>query len=177
MLAAVNAGKPPKIVATTAAVIATAAVVLLFGGFAVWFNGWSPAAPGMLSGGDAEAADREPGAGTLPARLGAPGVWTADGEQHPIGAASVLYSSNTWYFDGSDWYLGLVGKKSDTYRVLDLMGAAGMSSVLAPAGTASPFPTGSSIWPAAGSANTRRSYGNSWSIRRPGPRTGPCSPC
>ncbi|WP_328477168.1 hypothetical protein OHA21_23815 [Actinoplanes sp. NBC_00393] len=137
-----NAGKPPKIVATTAAVIATAAVVLLFGGFAVWFNGWSPAAPGMLSGGDAEAADREPGAGTLPARLGAPGVWTADGEQHPIGAASVLYSSNTWYFDGSDWYLGLVGKKSDTYRVLDLMGAAGMSSVLAPAGDRLAVPDG-----------------------------------
>ncbi|WP_433790456.1 hypothetical protein [Actinoplanes sp. CA-252034] len=74
------------------------------------------------------------GAGTLPARIGAPTPWTPDLEDAPIGAASVLYSSNTWYPDGSQGLSGLVGRSDDTYRVATRSGTAGMGSVLSPDG-------------------------------------------
>ncbi|MEU4424910.1 hypothetical protein AB0F81_30185 [Actinoplanes sp. NPDC024001] len=132
-----NAGEPPERadrIRAALAVLAATGAVLLVVGLAASVVGWLPLPPALFSGGGAEAADREPGGGTLPARIGAPSLWTADGERDPIGAASVLYTSNTWFFDGSDWFTGLVGKRSDTYRVLRRSGPAGMSSVLSPAG-------------------------------------------
>jgi hypothetical protein len=74
------------------------------------------------------------GAGTLPALVGAPSPWTPDGATAPIGAASVLYTSNTWFPDESGWLAGLVGRADDTYRVAEWYGAAGMSAVLSPDG-------------------------------------------
>ncbi|MEV0901193.1 hypothetical protein [Actinoplanes sp. NPDC049802] len=75
------------------------------------------------------------GAGSLPERIGAPSPWTSDGLEAPIGAASVLYTSNTWFSDDSDHLSGLVGREDDTYRVTDMYGTAGMSSVISPDGT------------------------------------------
>jgi hypothetical protein len=74
------------------------------------------------------------GAGTLPALVGAPSPWTPDAATAPIGAASVLYTSNTWFPDESGWLAGLVGRADDTYRVAEWYGAAGMSAVLSPDG-------------------------------------------
>jgi hypothetical protein len=72
----------------------------------------------------------EQGAPTLPVRVGAPAVWTADAAAAPIGAASVLYTSNSWFQEGADWLAGLVGRSDDTYRVAKWVGSAGMASVL-----------------------------------------------
>ncbi|KHD74420.1 hypothetical protein MB27_28770 [Actinoplanes utahensis] len=72
-------------------------------------------------------------AGTLPARVGAPAIWTPDQEQSPIGAASVYYTSNTW-FDDSHLAVGLVGRGTDTYRVGRFTGAAGMTGAISPDG-------------------------------------------
>lgn len=77
----------------------------------------------------------EQGAPTLPARVGAPALWTADATAAPIGAASVLYSSNSWFQEGADWLVGLVGRSDDTYRVAEWGGSAGMTSVLSADGT------------------------------------------
>ncbi|MEU8662633.1 TolB family protein [Actinoplanes philippinensis] len=76
----------------------------------------------------------EQGAATLPARIGAPAPWTPDLEDAPVGAASILYSSNTWFPNGSDGLGALVGRGDDTYRVTGLSDPAGMGSVLSPDG-------------------------------------------
>jgi WD40 repeat protein len=110
------------------------AVVVPFATMGAWALGqftWHPMAPAALSGGVRPERD---GPATLPGRVGVPGLWTADGARHPIGAASVLLTGNTWYFDGSRFSAGLVGAGSDTYRVLAGDGVAGMQSVLSPDG-------------------------------------------
>ncbi|WP_430791405.1 TolB family protein [Actinoplanes sp. G11-F43] len=96
----------------------------LFGGIG---PGWNPV------GGDS--APPEQGAGSVPARVGAPEPWTADALESPIGSASVLYTSNTWFPDESGWLAGLVGRSDDSYRVAELYGPAGMGTVLSPDGT------------------------------------------
>ncbi|MDR6316393.1 hypothetical protein [Actinoplanes couchii] len=88
---------------------------------------WRPA------GGDRT--PRTQGAGSVPATVGAPTPWTADALESPIGAASVLYTSNTWFPDGSGWLIGLVGRSDDSYRLSELYGAAGMGTVLSPDGS------------------------------------------
>ncbi|GIE36001.1 hypothetical protein Ait01nite_090460 [Actinoplanes italicus] len=85
---------------------------------------------------------RAQGAGTLPARIGAPSPWTPDAATAPIGAASVLYSSNTWFPDESGWLAGMVGRADDTYRVAEWYGAAGMGAVLSPDGSRLAFDEG-----------------------------------
>jgi hypothetical protein len=77
----------------------------------------------------------EQGVGTLPARIGAPALWAPDAAEAPIGAASVLYSSNTWHQEGAEGLVGLVGRSDDTYRVAGWGVSAGMTSVLSPDGT------------------------------------------
>nr|GID90321.1 hypothetical protein Ade03nite_92450 [Actinoplanes derwentensis] len=71
----------------------------------------------------------------MPAVVGAPTLWTSDALEAPIGAASVLYTSNTWFPDESDWLAGLVGRSDDSYRVAELYGPAGMGTVLSPDGS------------------------------------------
>jgi hypothetical protein len=95
---------------------------------------WSP------SGGSA--VPPVPGAGSLPAVVAAPQPWTPDATKAPIGAASVLYSSDSWLIDDSDWFLGLVGRDADDYRLAELPGVAGMSSVLSPDGARLAFEEG-----------------------------------
>jgi hypothetical protein len=93
-------------------------------------------------------------------------------DRAPIGAASVLYTSNTWYPDESDWLAGLVARSEDTYRVAEWTGAAGMSAVLSPDGSRLAFDSGIADlatgevtgW---GPGGTR----TSWWSRRPGLRT------
>ncbi|MEU8238469.1 hypothetical protein AB0C07_09505 [Actinoplanes missouriensis] len=87
---------------------------------------WSPLPPGS----PADTSGRV----SLPVEVGAPGIWTPDATAHPIPAAAVLISGNTWYADDSTFYGGLVGAGADDYRVLDNEGAAGMASVLSPDG-------------------------------------------
>lgn len=75
------------------------------------------------------------GPATLPAVAGAPALRTPLQDQAPIGAASVLYSSNVWFSDSGP-YPGLVGSGSDVYRVSENGGgAAGLEEVLSPDGT------------------------------------------
>ncbi|GLW30637.1 TolB family protein [Actinoplanes regularis] len=116
-----------KRLAKVTALSTVAAVLLLCCAVNFTLLEWHPV------GGAAKPAPQ--GAGSLPARIGAPSPWTADGRRAPIGAASVLYTSNTWLPDGSGYLTGLVGRADDTYRVTDLYGAAGMASVLSPDGT------------------------------------------
>ncbi|GAA1634430.1 hypothetical protein GCM10009828_072820 [Actinoplanes couchii] len=67
--------------------------------------------------------------------VGAPSLWTPLLEQAPIGSASVLYTSNTWFSD-RDLLAGLVGAGDDVYRVYTTDGeAAGMGEILSPDGT------------------------------------------
>ncbi|MEU4619797.1 hypothetical protein AB0G04_07445 [Actinoplanes sp. NPDC023801] len=113
-------------VAKSAAVVAVLAMLLLCCGAAGILLEWHPI------GGSSQ--PKAQGAGTLPARIGAPSPWTPDAEAAPIGAASVLYTSNTWFPDESGWLAGLVGRADDTYRVAEWFGVAGMASVLSPDG-------------------------------------------
>ncbi|WP_220148802.1 hypothetical protein [Actinoplanes hulinensis] len=103
------------------------ALLVLCCGYPMFGFEWRP------SGGSAKAAPQGPG--SLPERVGAPSPWTPDGLEAPIAAASVLYTSNTWFADESGHLSGLVGRADDTYRVTELYGPAGMSSVLSPDGT------------------------------------------
>jgi hypothetical protein len=74
-------------------------------------------------------------AASLPARVGAPSPWTSDVEQAPLGAASVLYTSDSWLIDEPEWFAGLVGRGADDYRLTDRAGVAGIDTVLSPDGT------------------------------------------
>jgi hypothetical protein len=123
-------GRLAKAAALTAA-LTTMVFCCGWGGLAFEWHGF---------GGSSTAAHQ--GAGTLPARIGAPSPWTPDAAEAPIGAASVLYTSNTWYPDESDWLAGLVARSDDTYRVGQWSGAAGMSSVLSPDGARLAFDSG-----------------------------------
>jgi hypothetical protein len=105
-------------------------VLALIAGSGLWAAGlaWSPAGAARRSS--------PPGAGSLPARVAAPQPWTPDGTAAPLGAASVLYSSDDWLIDEADWFLGLVGAETDDYRLIERPGGiAGLSSVLSPDGT------------------------------------------
>jgi hypothetical protein len=100
------------------------------------------------------------GAGTLPARVGAPSPWTPDAATAPIGAASVLYTSNTWFPDESGHLAAMVGRADDTYRVAEWYGTAGMASVLSPDGGRLAFDEG-----VADLATGRvTAYQGSWSV-------------
>ncbi|BEL02212.1 hypothetical protein Q0Z83_004030 [Actinoplanes sichuanensis] len=114
-------------VAKTSALTAVLSVLLACLGFRSAALEWHP------FGGSATAEEQD--VGTLPARIGAPSPWTADAAEAPIGSASVLYTSNTWFTDGSSWLSGLVARSDDTYRVAEWGGTAGMASVLSPDGT------------------------------------------
>jgi hypothetical protein len=75
------------------------------------------------------------GAGvSLPARIGAPTMWTADERRSPIGPASVVFSGSQWWATETPTVadeVSLVGATSDRYRVLPTSnGYAGMGSVL-----------------------------------------------
>jgi hypothetical protein len=123
------ADKPPnwaaRIAATSAALVVLV-LVLMVAGITGGLFGWHPGSP--------PAADPS-GETSLPARVGAPGIRSADEIEHPLAAASVLISGNTWFIDGSDWYGGLIGAGSGGYRVFDNnAGAAGMGAVLSPDG-------------------------------------------
>ena len=120
--------------ALAAAITPITVLVLFFCGFMSTAFEWRPV------GGSAESPS--PGSGSLPARVGAPSPWTADARTAPIGAASVLYTSNTWFPDGSGWLAGLVGRDDDVYRVTESAGAAGMASVLSPDGARLASPDG-----------------------------------
>ncbi|MBO3741572.1 hypothetical protein [Actinoplanes flavus] len=113
--------------ARIAAVTTLVTMLVLCCGFAGLAGEWHPA------GGTARALS--PGDGSLPERIGAPPLWTPDGLAAPIGAASVLFTSNTWFGDESGHLTGLVGRDDDTYRVTELYGPAGLSSVISPDGT------------------------------------------
>ena len=54
----------------------------------------------------------------------------------------MLQTSNTWFTDDSDWYSGLVGRTSDTYRLMYRSGPAGMAAVLSPDGARLASPEG-----------------------------------
>lgn len=114
-------------VAKASLLVAVLSVLVACAGFRSAALEWHP------FGGSSTAAEQ--GAGTLPARIGAPSPWIADASAAPIGAASVLYTSNTWFMDGSGWLSGLVARDDDTYRVAEWSGTAGMASVLSPDGT------------------------------------------
>ncbi|HWS34829.1 MAG TPA: hypothetical protein VN408_19070 [Actinoplanes sp.] len=124
-----KAGVLPRWAGRLAEVTALATVLTVLvaccGGLSV--AEWSPA------GGDG--VPRSQGAGSVPADVGAPSLWTADALESPIGAASVLYTSNTWFPDESGWLAGLVGRSGDDYRLAELYGAAGMGTVLSPDGS------------------------------------------
>jgi hypothetical protein len=122
-----------RLVSTAVLSAALSVIVLCCGlrGFALEWHGFGGSStPGRQ------------GVGTLPARIGAPSPWTPDAAEAPIGAASVLYTSNTWYPDESAWLAGLVARSDDTYRVAEWTGAAGMSAVLSPDGTRLAFDSG-----------------------------------
>lgn len=74
---------------------------------------------------------------SLPAVIGDPPLWADQITTSPIGAASVAYSSPSWYADGQSGDLAIVGSATDSYRYggSTVTGIPGQSVLLSPDGT------------------------------------------
>jgi hypothetical protein len=73
---------------------------------------------------------------SLPARIGAPTPFTNSLESAPLGHASVIFTSPTWWYDGSKGRVALVGDVKDDYGLVsdEFTAHAGEQAVLSPDG-------------------------------------------
>src|SRR4051794_32224805 len=116
----------PVQIAIISAILAVSLVILTLAGIAGGLFGWHPGTPAAVEGARAV---------SLPASVGAPGIRSADETKHPVAAAAVLISGNTWFADGSGWYGAVISADSGDYRVfVNDAGAAGFGAVLSPDG-------------------------------------------
>ncbi|GIE88299.1 WD40-like Beta Propeller Repeat [Actinoplanes regularis] len=116
----------PVQISIISAILAVSLVVLTLAGITSGLFGWHPGTPAAVEGARAV---------NLPATVGAPGIRSADETKHPVAAAAVLISGNTWFADGSHWYGAVISADSGDYRVfVNNAGAAGFGAVLSPDG-------------------------------------------
>jgi hypothetical protein len=116
----------PVQISIISAILAVSLVVLTLAGFTSGLFGWHPGTPVAVEGARAV---------NLPATVGVPGIRSADETKHPVAAAAVLISGNTWFADGSHWYGAVISADSGEYRVfVNNAGAAGFGAVLSPDG-------------------------------------------
>ncbi|BCY10602.1 hypothetical protein [Actinoplanes sp. L3-i22] len=110
----------PVQISVLSALLAVALVVLTLAGFTTGLFGWHPGTPTAAKGSRSV---------NLPATVGPPGIRSADETKHPVAAAAVLISGNTWFADGSHWYGAVISADSGEYRVfVNNAGAAGSTT-------------------------------------------------
>lgn len=74
---------------------------------------------------------------SLPRRIGPPAVITRSARRSPIGAASVVFSSDQWTIDGINSDTAVTGARGDAYRRISASfgSVAGIDAILSPDGT------------------------------------------